>query len=312
VSGKTGISSGALEGLLKRSSVNANPAVEDLALRAANPTGRLSVGVSAGDALPIGRIPHAARGADVGALARGVEELLSRAALEEDALALLETEVSSEAADAETGVLVDPRAVVGSSEAVAVDRPLVGPAGGLLGAATSEVLEESLIAFVALASDEVEGLAVDLHSEAGSEAELLPGLAAGEGGVWLHALAVSDDLARDVAGEAVSGERVEVFAEGRDINAEEAESRWDLSGRADDLRADTVFDKETKNAARALLESAVELDALHRNGDALQTLSVLSWRAVDNDRCAGTVSVQLEEVADAGEAFSGIGVESAA
>lgn len=312
MSGQTGISSCGLEGLLKRGSVNANPTVEDLTLRAAHSTGRLGVGVPACDALTIRRIPRAAGGTDVRALARSVEELLSSAALEEDALTVLQTVVSSEAADAETGVLVNSRAVVGDSQAVTVDRPLVACADGLLGAAASEVLEVPLVAFIALSADEVEGLAVDLHSHAGAEAELFPGLAAGEGGGYLHALAVPDDLAGDVTGEAVSGEGVEVVAKGRDINTEKTESRWDLSGRAGDLLADTVFNKETKDAARAPLESSVELDALHGNGDALQTVSVLSVRAVDNDGCAGTVSVQLEEIANTGKTFSSIGVESSA
>ena len=120
MSDEAGVSRGVLDGLLKSGSIDTATAIVDLTLRAANSAGGLGVCVSACDAMSIGWVPHTARGTDIGALSSRVEVLLSDAALEEDALSLLETVVFSTAAVTKSGIGVNSNAVVGNAEAVSI------------------------------------------------------------------------------------------------------------------------------------------------------------------------------------------------
>lgn len=80
----------------------------------------------------------------------------------------------------------------------------------------------------------------------------------------------------------------------------------------DDPFAGSVLDVVSLNAAFALFESGVELEAFDGDGDAAESLCVLALGTDDDYEGASAVGVELVEVADAGEAEAGVGIEGVA
>jgi hypothetical protein len=110
----------------------------------------------------------------------GVQVLSCTTSLGDDALTVLELVLGAVACDAETQV-VNEEAVGGPLDAVALDGGFVTQASsGLVSqrADSSEVLEPSVLALVAVSSDQVVRFAVYLSINAGSETEGESGSAA--------------------------------------------------------------------------------------------------------------------------------------
>jgi hypothetical protein len=111
--------------------------------------------------------------------------------MEVDALSLLKSVVAVEAERAEAKV-VDLEAVLRNADALSVDAPLSGSAIYADGAVTSVVEVVSLDALIAVASHEVEGVAVEVSSDAGTKAEVLSLLTASEGRAFLKTSSISN------------------------------------------------------------------------------------------------------------------------
>ena len=282
-----------------------------MASRAADPAHRLRASFLASHAQSVGGIKYAAARTHIDALPGRVEELLWLAGLEEDALALLQSivVVDTECAKANTVHLL---AVVGEGQALAVDAPLPCTALGAEGAVSREVKEKAALALVTVVSDKIEGLAVEVSANTRPEAQSFPLSAASKARAYLHASAFPHYVALLLAAETVARNGIISVAEGRDVDAGDVVARWHLVVRADDALADAALDEETLNAGEALSDRSVEVEALNRDCDTVEPNSVLALWTVDDNQCAGAISVQLVEVANAGETLAGAGVEGGA
>jgi hypothetical protein len=195
--------------------------------------------------------------------------------MEVDALSLLESVVAVEAERAEAKV-VDLEAVLRNADALSVDSPLSGSANTALGAVAGVVEVVSLDALIAVASHEVEGVAVEVSVHAGTEAEMFSLLTASEGRAFLKTNSISYCVARVLAAETVASDGVVVSAEGRHVDAEDAVVGRNLTVRAHYPLADSVLDIESLDAGEALAESGVEVETLNGNGDAAEINGVLT------------------------------------
>ena len=159
VPGHAGGTSGRLVSILQGDGVNTYASAVDLSGGTADAGVWLCGGILAGDALPVGGVPGSTTGTHVYALPSSVEVLLPGAALEVDALPLLKAVVRTDASCAEAEV-IDGKAVVGDAETLSVDAPLAD-AAVRAGSAVAGVVEVVVgNAGIAVASDQVEGLAV--------------------------------------------------------------------------------------------------------------------------------------------------------
>jgi hypothetical protein len=134
----------------------------------------------------------------------------------------------------------------------------------------------SLDALIAVASHEVEGVAVDISAHAGTEAEVFSLLTASEGRAFLKTNSISNCVARVLAAEAVASDGVVVSAEGRHVDTEDAVVGRNLTIRTDDPLAGSVLDIESLDAGETLAESGVEVETLNGNGDAVEANGVLT------------------------------------
>jgi hypothetical protein len=119
-----------------------------------------------------------------------IQVLLSLAGLEVDALTLLKSVVAVDTKCAEAEV-IDLEAVLRNADALSVDAPLSDSAIYAVGAVAGVIEVVSLDALIAVASHEVEGVAVEVSSDAGTKAEVLSLLTASEGRAFLKTSSIS-------------------------------------------------------------------------------------------------------------------------
>lgn len=171
-------------------SVNTETSVVDLTGGAADSFGWLSSSNFAGDALTVGGVESGAGFVDIDAFSICIQVLIGGAGLEVDTLTLFDAIVLVDAEDTETQI-VDLETVVGNTDALSVDTPLVDSADCVERAASGVVEVISVVALIAVSGDKVVLLTVDLSTNAGSESESFSLFAAGEGTVELNALSVA-------------------------------------------------------------------------------------------------------------------------
>jgi hypothetical protein len=112
------------------------------------------------------------------------------AIFEVDALSLHQPVATADAESAESQ-LIDLEAVLRNADALSVDSPLSGSANAALGAVAGVVEVVSLDTLIAVASHEVEGVAVEISIDAGTEAEVFSLLTASEGRAFLKTNSIS-------------------------------------------------------------------------------------------------------------------------
>jgi hypothetical protein len=134
----------------------------------------------------------------------------------------------------------------------------------------------SLDALIAVTSHEVEGVAVEVSSDAGTKAEVFSLLTASEGRAFLKTNSISDCVARVLAAETIASDGVVVSAERRHVDAEDAVVRRHLTIRTHNPLADSVLDEVSLDAGEALAESGVEVETLNGNGEAAEANGVLT------------------------------------
>jgi hypothetical protein len=180
-----------LVGFLEDVGINTDSTVNDLSNWAANSSVWLSIGSLAGDALSIRRVPGSAVRANINALTSIVEVLLSLAALEIDALSLLESVVSGNADNAESEI-IDLQAVIRDTQTVSIDAPLIGSAFGFKGASSGEIKVVVGFALNTVVADQIKSLAVLVGVDTFSISESLSFLASSKTVDDLEALSVSN------------------------------------------------------------------------------------------------------------------------
>ena len=116
---------------------------------------------------------------------------MSLAALEIDALSLLESVVSGNADNAESEI-IDLQAVIRDTQTVSIDAPLVGSAFGLKGTSSGEIKVVVGFALNTIVADQVESLAVLVGVDTFSISESLSFLASSKTVDDLEALSVSN------------------------------------------------------------------------------------------------------------------------
>ena len=125
------------------------------------------------------------------------------AGLEVDALSLLQSVVAANTLRAEAEV-VHLQAVVRHSEALSVNTPLTSSTLGVGGAVARVVQVESSVALIAVASNEVEGVAVHVGPNTRTISQCLSLGTASEARAYLHALPLPHCVPFLLAAEAVS------------------------------------------------------------------------------------------------------------
>lgn len=111
-------------GFLEDVGINTDSTTDDLTNWAANTSVGLGIGSLAGDALAVGWVPGSTVGADINALSSRIEVLLSLAALEVNALTLLESVVSGNTDNTESEI-IDLQTVIGNTQTISINTPLV-------------------------------------------------------------------------------------------------------------------------------------------------------------------------------------------
>ena len=303
--------SGGLVGFLEGVSINTDSTANYLTNWAANSSVGLGVSSLTGDALSVWWVPGGAVGAHINALTSRVEVLLSLAALEVNALSLLESVVSGNANNTESEI-IDLQAVVGDTQTVSIDAPLVSSAFGFKGTSSGEVDVVVGFTFNTVIANQIESFAVFVRIDTFSISEFLSFLTSSETIDDLEALTVSNWVVGVFAAEAVTVELIVGVAKRWDVGTEDTVLGGNLTIRANNTLADSTIDIVTLDTVEAFSEVGIEVKAFSGNGDTAKLNDVLSGGALDYDLSASSISVELIEFADAGETFSWEWVEGIA
>lgn len=190
------------------------------------------------------------------------------------ALSVDDAVVAAIALGAETD-RINADAIMRHVVALSVDAPLIARANRV-GCTHSCVVEVvSGLTGIAVASNQVEGLAVDRYVCALAEAHRLPLAASCQWGDHLYALAALDHVARIFAGDAVACGHVVLVTECRHILAERAPSGRNLPIRALHSVALALRKGVASDAIQAPPSSLIEAETFCRNGEALQADGIL-------------------------------------
>lgn len=147
--------------------------------------------------------------------------MLSLARLEVNALALLQSVILINAKGAESKV-INLLTVIRRSDALSIHTPLVDSTFGVGCAMAGEIHVETRVALITVSGNKVESVAVEVSTNARTEAQGFSFLASCKSRVNLNAATISYSIASVLAAEAVSGDRVIGIAEWRNILAEDA------------------------------------------------------------------------------------------